>query len=205
VSQAAYDSVSTSRIASAHVDERLAFYTDLLREAGHAPRSAEAIESLVGRWRALAGARTEGRFLLLDATDYEKHLHSGLLAGQRDGDLRTARRHFEAAAALCPADHLPWLYLGTLCNEVTASAKAVELEPRSLTSLLAVGRAFAAAREPRALQLLLRAAELEPTFEVPYAAVASFFESLGNAANAAEFRAFAEQRAAGFDDPKPLA
>jgi hypothetical protein len=205
VASNAYASVATTRLQELHTDARLAFYNELLTEAGHRPRTRAEADSLVGRWRTLAGARSEGRFLLLDATDYEKHLHAGLLAGQRDRDLRTARRHFEAAAALCPSDHLPWLYLGTLCDELTATAKAVDLEPRSISALLAVGRAFADAREPRALQLLLRAAELEPTFEVPYAAVASFFEAAGNAANAAEFRAFAEARAAGFDDPTPLA
>lgn len=205
VSHDAHASVATTRLQALHTDERIAFYTDLLAEAGHRPRTTTETEALVGRWRTLAGARNEGRFVLLEATDYEKHLHAGLLAGQRDRDPTTARRHFEAAAALCPSDHLPWLYLGTLCDELTATAKAVELEPRSISALLAVGRAFAAAHEPRALQLLLRAAELEPTFEVPYAAVASFFESAGNAANAAEFQAFADARAAGFDDPPPLA
>ena len=204
VSDAAYRSVATTRLEPLHTDARLAFYNELLAEAGHRPHSAAEAKNLVARWAGLAGARREGRLVMLDATDYERHLHAGLLAGQRDRDPRTARRHFEAAASLCPNDHLPWLYLGTLCDDLSATAKAVDLEPRSVSALLAVGRAFAAAREPRALQILLRAAELEPSFEVPYAAVAAFFEETGHAANAAEFRAFADARAAGFDDPKPL-
>lgn len=205
VARAARASVESTRIAAHQVDARLAFYSDLLREEGHRPRTAAEVDALVARWRTLAGAQIEGRLVLLEATDYEKHLHAGLLAGQRDGDKALARRHFEAAAALCPSDHLPWLYLGTICGELSATAKAVDLEPRSISALLAIGRAFAAANEPHGLQLLLRAAELEPSFEVPYAAVAAFFEQAGHAANAAEFRAFAEAKAAGFDDAKPLA
>jgi len=158
-------------------------------------------EELVAGWRAHEGVEPEGRLTLMNATAYEDLLHEGLMRGQRAKQHAAAASSFERAAALVPQDHLPWLLRGATTGDEKALRKAVELEPKSIVSRMALGGVLADRRDQECLQHFLAAAEIDGAYEAPFVAVSQFFESLGLTKEAQEFMGIAVRSAANFEEP----
>lgn len=202
--EAAFASVASTRLQGQHVAARLDWYQQALAAAGHVPRDESAIARKVAAWGACEGAEVEGRFAMLHAAELEDHIHDGLVLRAIPGRTPDATRLFEYASAASPGDHLPRLLLGLTTHQLPDLEAAAALEPASLVSLLALGRAYAAKGDARAMTCFLGAAELEPGYEAPFAAAAAFLKAAGHADEAEEFAHHALRAIQGLDDPAPL-
>ncbi len=188
VREAAHRYVKSERQQQPHAAERLAFYRELL---GHDGDGAAEFEHC----RALQGAEVSGRHAVLSHTQFESHLHDGLVLLQK-GEPERGAELLRAAVELEPEHYLPELMLGVIGASEVALEAALQKEPRSVQALLALGDALLQGGHiKRALERFLAAAELAPGYELPFARASQAMQRLGAHKEAREFQAMAESMA----------
>ncbi|MBI1334497.1 MAG: tetratricopeptide repeat protein [Armatimonadetes bacterium] len=180
---------------------RLERYRDAAREYGEA---SSLDESCTAAWAGMAKSlcylgNFEGakpyleRASGLDASAPSVLVGRGLLA-YKDGDLKAARRDFEAASLADPGDVDAVFHLGQVLWEMhrywecaEAFLRSLALDSANLVALRTLGNCYVALKEPKlALEAYQRAAEVDPTIETTHYGVGTLLVQLGRGAEAIE-------------------
>ncbi|MFZ0944004.1 MAG: hypothetical protein WB930_02255 [Syntrophobacteraceae bacterium] len=127
-----------------------------------------------------AGAKKTGRHLLLSSTRYELLLHAGIVA--RDpSDPSKAWRMFQEAMEMEPSFYLPYLFGAFVSPDpIRTLKKAVERNPRSIVSLIHLGKAYLfKGMTTEAIESFKAAADIFPEYEAPYIECARCLHKMG--------------------------
>lgn len=199
VAGAAYRYVAACRRQDDHTGARLSLYRDGLAALSHQGRSEAACRSFFGSLSRWPGARQKGQHLLLESTRYEQLLHDGLVLSQQQGRQEEAAALFLEAGRLEPGNYQPYLCLAAAGHAaLDALAEALRRNPRSIQSwLLLGGHLWQAGAPGKAIERFLTAAELFPSYELPYLRTAQVLRQMGDPYEAQRF----EQTAAGLLRP----
>lgn len=186
----AHGYVAAERTQAAHIQKRLDFYAELLPVTPQTD-ARNTFEELT----RIEGAERHERHLLLAHGRYEALLHDGLLRLQA-GDSAGAAM-LGQAAALEPTQALPRLLLGSLTESEAELSAALAHNPRSVQAALGLGAALLSRGQLReAFERFLSAAELCPSYEMPYAHAAHALRQMGAERQAAELELLAQNLAA---------
>jgi tetratricopeptide (TPR) repeat protein len=186
--------VERERNQAAAGAQRLAFYRELLpfADAGRAAHAEQVMTALAGG----DGVVSEGRHLQLGFGDYEELIRRALELGH-------AARSTEAlgllnqAAAQEPLAYQPWAFSALFATRDRRTAylrQALACNPSSLSSWIDLGDLLDADGDPdAALRAYTSAAEVDPTFDLPYAKTSLLLGKLGRPVEAQQFGAIAHQ------------
>ncbi|MGA2025646.1 MAG: hypothetical protein ABSH17_01090 [Syntrophobacteraceae bacterium] len=181
VSASARDYVLQERNYLERGKDRVAFYRSLLAAAkkGCEPsggRAANTFERLCN----CAGAKRTGRHLHLSSTRYELLLHAGIVARDPSNPSK-AWKMFQEAMEMEPSSYLPYLFGAFVSHDPIRTLKnAVERNPRSIVSLIHLGKAYLWKGMPtEAIESFKAAADIFPEYELPYIECARCLHTIG--------------------------
>lgn len=161
--------------------DRVEFYRSLLAagKKGCEPPGSGAADTFE-RLCNCAGARRTDRHLFLSSTRYELLLHAGIV--QRDPkDPSKAWRMFLEAMEMEPSFYLPYLFGAFVSHDpVRTLQNAIERNPRSIVSLIHLGKAYLSkGMSTEAIQSFKAAADIFPEYELPYIECARCLHKMG--------------------------
>jgi serine/threonine-protein kinase len=151
------------------------------------------------------------RALELDPSLAEAHATLGFVKGHTDYDWEGARREFQRAIDLDPADPNNHLFysngylspLGRHREAIEEMKKAIEMDPLSLPIQSFMGRTYEYARDYNAaLAQLLKAGAMDPNFAINHVRLARVYEYTGRLDQA--IPEYSRARAASGEDPKSI-
>jgi hypothetical protein len=194
VAGAAYRYVAACRREDEHAAARLSFYREALAAHSHQGRSEAACRSFVGSLARWPGARQRGQHVLLESTRYEQLLHDGLVLSQH-GRQKEAVALFLEAGHLEPTNYQPYLCLAAAGHApLDTLAEALRRNPRSIQSwLLLGGHLWQGGAPGKAIERFLTAAELYPSYELPYLRTAQVLRHMGDPYEAQRLEKTAEK------------
>jgi tetratricopeptide (TPR) repeat protein len=179
--------VTEQRQEFTHAAERIDFYRSLLP----ARRANEplAVPAILDELTNLEGAEVRGRLITLDSTRYERLLHDALVLGQLNARKAEALELLREAEQLESSAYLPHLFSAAMSNcPVDCLKSAITRNPRSLSAHILLAESFAALGQVKAaLTTLLSAAEVYPTYDMPYLRLAEFMLRLNQPEEAKRF------------------
>jgi len=180
--------VETERIERNHAEERVDYYRSLMAAASQPTRRTAS------DYAAVAGSEVVGRHVSLNATEYEQLLHDALVVGQLQGKRELALRMLRRASEIEPLRYQPYLYASGMSNAPLDELDAcLSKNPRSLSARVARADGLEQTGQTAdAMRELLGAAEIHPTYDLPYLRVAELLERAGRAAEAREFFTLAQ-------------
>lgn len=189
LASAAQGYVAAERTEQAHAEARLSFYRELC-----APQDVTREPALFEELAALQGATRRGRHLSLEPTRYERLLHDALVIGQKPEKRKQGVKLLRDAMRLQPHAYQPHLFgCAVATNPLPWLEQALTLNPRSLMARMVLSGVLAdSGNVPGALQHLLKAAETHPGYDLPYLRLGELLVRLGQAEQAREFLAAAE-------------
>jgi tetratricopeptide (TPR) repeat protein len=152
----------------AHAVERIEFYRSLL--SGSRANERSGLLTVQDDVTRLEGAEVQGRFVTLNATRYERLLHDALVLGQLNGRKGDALGLLREASQLEPNAYQPHLFSADLSDDPTdCLALALTRNPKSLNAHVLMGEFLAKHGQVRpALTTFLAAAEIHPSYDLPY-------------------------------------
>jgi tetratricopeptide (TPR) repeat protein len=183
IAKAARRYVLKSRMEITHAQERLTFYREQHNSlAGVPSNGGRSTAEFFNACSNLEAAVTQDRHVRLASTKFETLLHDGLIAMQVIKDKALARHLFEEAAALDQINYLPHLFVSPVSPDpIKSIGKAVELTPDSLKAWIMLGEEFSRrGKIKEALECFGSAAEVFPSYEIPYLRAAEILERLGD-------------------------
>jgi glycosyltransferase involved in cell wall biosynthesis len=181
------------RSERAHAADRIAFYRELVAEtertSPNGTRTPNTPEQAAERYAALTGAEICGRHIGLNNTEYEHLLHDALVLGQLEGKRDVALLMLRRAAELEPALYQPHLLASAVSESpVEELDRCLVKNPRSLAARIARAVGLARAGDGGgAVRELLIAAELHPSYDLPYLRLAEILQRGGRGSEAQEF------------------
>lgn len=178
--------VLKERLQKQHASSRIEFYKSLCDKI-YAPGSMMSNNlSLFDQWSRLRGAQRKGRYLSLEASQYESLLQNGLIFMQLENNRKAALECFKAASVLEPQDYLPSLFGASVYSEpIDCLQKAIRQNPHSLKCWILLGDAFARANQVReAFSCFDSAAALFPKYDVPFSRTADLLKKIGEQSQA---------------------
>ncbi len=127
-----------------------------------------------------AGAKKTSRHLLQSSTRYELLLHAGILARDPSNPSK-AWRMFLEAIEMEPSFYLPYLFGAFVSNDPIRTLKnAVERNPRSIVSLIHLGKAYLwRGMLTEAIESFRAAADIFPEYDLPYIECARCLHKIG--------------------------
>lgn len=194
--QATQRQVTERRTEREQAPRRLAFYRSLLPNAGGSAQGQD--------WLSRQAVRPEltrqGRLWTFEASPFERLLHDALVLGQQERRHAEALAMLEHASRLEPDCYLPHLYSAAFSITPIASLeRALDHNPRSIKArVLLAEHQFAKKQFTAAATTLMKAAELCPSYDVPYARLARFMTQLGQVHEANSFARLTAQLRAPF-------
>lgn len=201
LARAARDYVARSRMQKDHTGERLEFYSS---DSGPAV-SSDGAEARFGRLSQCDNATVQGRHLQLQAGRFELLLHDGLVTMQVGNDYAGARRCFQEAEGLEPANYLPYLFGARVAADpVSHLRKALQLKPDSVKSWILLGEEYArAGKIMESVQAFDAAAKLYPEYEIPYLRAGRLLEQIGQMEQARKLYGMVSDSIAKLEGPAP--
>jgi tetratricopeptide (TPR) repeat protein len=177
--------VLQNRLQKDHNAERLDFYLSLLH---HTVPQEERINSIFDALEKETGTFRLKRYLHLSPTAFEQSLYNGLIYNQIDQNKFQACLMFEQAMSLQPQNYLPHLFGASVMPDTIQSLqKAISLNPLSIKSLILIGEEYLARKDfINALKYFEMAADLFPSYEIPYMRAAQTLKCAGMNAQAEE-------------------
>ena len=179
--------VRENRSERTHSNARLEFYQSLLA------KTAPTSHALPRTFAELEGALVEGRHITLNSTRYELLVHDALVTGQLQGNKKKAREMLEQAARLEPSAYQPHLF-GSAMSErpLEQLTQCLSKNPKSIQAHLALAERLSEAGQVKdAVSSLLAAAEIHPSYDLPYLRVAELLQKCGQRTEAQDFFAIA--------------
>lgn len=128
-----------------------------------------------------AGAKKTGRHLLLSSTRYELLLQAGILASDPLNPSK-AWRMFLEAMEIEPSLYMQYLFGAFVSHDPIRTLKdALERNPRSIVSLIHLGRAYLSkGMLTEAIESFKAAADIFPEYELPYIECAGCLHKMGH-------------------------
>jgi glycosyltransferase involved in cell wall biosynthesis len=175
--------VEGHRTESRHSGRRLDLYRCLL---GRAPGDGAA---RFERLCSSSGIAREGRHATLEHGAYESLVLQALARGQLEGQSAEALSWLERAAALEPSAYQPHLFGANWSPDPIASLSAsLRKNPESVGAQTLLAEHLArSGKLASAVEMLLRATEICPSYDVPYLAAARILRDAGHEQEAKEF------------------
>ena len=164
-----------------HVLDRLVFYLETGGEIGLHSDTPGRLKNSFERWSNAEGSVTEGRYIQLRPGKFEQMLQDGLVALQISKEAATARKLFESAVRMDPANYLPFLF-GTPVspNPIQNLVRALELKPDSLKAWIMMGDHLGnAGKVVEAFEAYETAAKICSEYTAPFLRAADLLMRLG--------------------------
>jgi tetratricopeptide (TPR) repeat protein len=123
----------------------------------------------------------DGNLLHFQPGAFERLLHDGLVLSQQERLPVEALRRFRQATVLHPESYLPELFCARVSSEpISPLTSALQKNPHSIRAHLDLSsQLFKRGEIAKAVNLLLSAAQLFPSYELPYQKTIPILESLG--------------------------
>ncbi len=183
VSRNAYDYVRSHRMEDQHAEKRIEYYKNLCRKKTVKNLKAIKLSRLSQTSEAYDVEKTEAEALLRKG-----------VSNEAKGDTQGAITLYKKAHELMPDYYLPLFWLGYSHmrhnNEEMAMEffhRTIEINPRSVRSLLYLGNILEWRKEEMALQAYKAASSISPSYAPSIEAIALLYENKGHYAKAVEF------------------
>jgi tetratricopeptide (TPR) repeat protein len=190
VAEQALAYVRSERRESTHAGRRIEWYRAL--SSGRAPASAQGSRTARQAFESVArlsASKPDGRHVTVENGLYEGLVLRALARGQLDGEKREALTYLERAQELEPSAYQPYLFGAEMSPDPTGWLfTSLRKNPQSIGARTALAQHLAGAGDMKsALEMLLAATELCPSYDVPYLSAARILENAGHQNEAREF------------------